>query len=170
MPAKHQKTTIHLDPEYTKDERLVIGQEIIDFIVKRTQEKNKDKNNNTFPDYSKEYVKSLDFKIAGKSKSDVNLTLSGDMLAAMQILNDRKGLVTIGFQNGTEENAKADGNIRGTYGQSRGSKKKARDFLGLTQKDLDTILKRFESLPEERRKAKIEAVLATMIERESDGV
>lgn len=114
---------------------------VIEHIVDRTQ-RGLDKDGRKFPGYSPEYVKSLDFKIAGKSKGDVNLTLSGDMLAAIDILQDKPGLIRIGFEKGSDENARADGNIRGTYGSDTPSRKKARDFLGLPDKVLEKLIGR----------------------------
>ena len=107
----------------------------------------KDKNGKPFPKYSKKsnysesYKKSLDFKIAGKSASKINLQLSGDMLAAITVLKYAKDSVEIGFEKGSEENARADGNIRGTYGQDAPNPRISRDFLGISEKELSKILK-----------------------------
>lgn len=103
-----------------------------------------DKDGAKFPGYSKEYMKSLDFKIAGKSKS-VDLQLSGDMLAAIKALKTTRNWVEIGFEKGSEENARADGNIRGTYGKSSPIPGKARDFLGISEKELVKIIKYVKS-------------------------
>jgi hypothetical protein len=138
MPAKWQRFTIDIPKGYSPAEREVIAEEIIDFIRERSA-KGLNKNNREFPGYSEEYEKSLNFKIAGKSKDKVDLTLSGDMLGALSLLSDSNGKIMIGFENGTEENAIADGNIRGTYGKSKPSSKK-RDFLGITKADLAKIL------------------------------
>lgn len=138
MPAKWQRFTVELPKGYTPAEREVIAEEIIDYIRERTQ-KGLNKTNRDMPGYSPEYVKSLDFKIAGKSKDDVNLTLSGDMLGALTLLSDANGKLLIGFENGTAENAKADGNIRGTYGKPKPVGPR-RDFLGITKADLMKIL------------------------------
>lgn len=137
MPAGWTRTRIELPPELSPQQREQVGKDIIDFIIDRTK-KGRNKLNRAFPGYSKSYIKSLDFKIAGKSPGRVNLTLSGDMLAALKVLSHKKGSVLIGFDNGTEENARAEGNILGTYGGSPTGKK--RDFLGITKKDLDVIL------------------------------
>jgi hypothetical protein len=144
MSTKHQKLTIQIPKAYSKSERELIGLDIIDKIVSRTQS-GIDKNGSRFLGYSKSYIDSLDFKVSGKSRGSVNLTLSGDMLASLKVLNDKKaGSITIGFDKGSEENARADGNIRGTYGSSRASASKARDFLGIQSKDLKEILSNFQ--------------------------
>lgn len=141
MATKHQKITIPLSDKYNEEERASIAQDVLDFIRDRTQDRNLDKKNRKFPKYSKEYINSTEFKAAGKSSSNVDLTLSESMLSEMDLLNTSKGQITIGFEKGTEENAKADGNIRGTYGKQRGNSSKARDFLGITGKDLKNILR-----------------------------
>jgi len=139
MPAKHQYIDVKIPKSLSKKERREIADLIVERIVDRTLD-GKDKRGKGFPGYSKEYIKSLDFNNAGKSASDVNLQLSGDMLAALTLLNETDGKLTIGFEDGSDENARADGNIRGTYGQERGNRKKARDFLGVSPKELKTII------------------------------
>lgn len=129
---------IEIPEELSPDQRIQLADDIIEYIVDRTK-KGADKRNRPFPGYSKSYIDSLDFKIAGKSRSRIDLTLSGEMLADLTLLSHRKGQLLIGFENGTESNAKADGNIRGTYGQSFSTGKK-RDFLGITKGDLFSIL------------------------------
>lgn len=138
MGAKWQRFTVEIPKGYSPAEREVIGEEILDFIRERTQ-KGLNKVNREFPGYSAEYEKSLNFKIAGKDKGKVDLTLSGDMLGALTVLSHANGKLLLGYENGTEENAIADGNIRGTYGKAKPSAKK-RDFLGITKADLAKIL------------------------------
>ncbi len=116
---------------------------IVERIVERTQQ-GKDKNGNPFPKYSNSYKESLDFKIAGKS-SKVDLQLSGDMLAELKLLKSTRNWVEVGFDRWSEENARADGNIRGTYGQKTPIKGKARDFLGITEKELMKIIQYVKS-------------------------
>lgn len=139
MSTKHQYLDIKLPKTLTKQERLEVADLVIERIVDRTL-KGKDKDGNPFPKYSKEYIKSLDFKNAGKSAGRVDLTLSGDMLAALTLLKDQEGKIKVGFEKGSEENGKADGNIRGTYGSDTPNKKKARPFLGISQQELKNIL------------------------------
>lgn len=150
MSTKWQRIDIPISKKYSPIEREAIATEIINFIRKRTQDDNLDKNNRKFASYSKAYTKSLDFKIARKSKGNINLTLSGDMLGALQVLGDKSGSIRIGFENGSQENARADGNIRGTYGQKSQTAPK-RDFLGLTRADLASILQRFPAGTKESR-------------------
>lgn len=145
MSARHQKVTIKIPRELDDDARAQLADDIIEYMRRRT-EKGLDKNNDRFPSYSKAYINSLEFKIGGKSPSKVNLTLSGDMLAALTLLEDAPGKLVIGFEKGSTENARADGNIRGTYGNDSPIKggKYARDFLGIAADDLEQILGVYE--------------------------
>lgn len=139
MSTKHQKVTFKIPKDLGDDERAALADDILETIRRRT-ERGIDKTGARFPRYSESYVKSLDFKIAGKSKSKIDLTLSGDMLAALEVLDSRPGAITIGFENGSSENARADGNIRGSYGGSPNSSK-ARDFLGIPPGELARLLR-----------------------------
>jgi hypothetical protein len=153
MPAKHQFVRIRIPAEYEEAERLAIGQEIITRIRERTA-RGIDKDGDKFKGYSEDYKKSLNFKIAGKSASEVNLRLSGEMLAELDLLAQAPGVIEIGYVAGSEANAKADGNIRGTYGQSR-STGKARNFLGVTPDELGSILSRYPQT--DRTESQLEA-------------
>lgn len=115
---------------------------ILDFIRDRVKDQNLDRDNKPLPKYSEAYIKSLNFKIAGKSPGDVNMTQSGDTLGAMTLLSHERGTLLLGFEKGSQENAIADGNIRGTYGNSKSTGKK-RPFLGLTERDLASIVQDF---------------------------
>jgi hypothetical protein len=84
-------------------------------------------------------MKSLDFANAGKS-GKVDLQLSGDMLAAMRLLRESKGEIVIGFDRGSPENAKAEGNILGSYG-GEPNRKRARDFLGIQPAKLRELIR-----------------------------
>lgn len=144
MATKWQKIKIDLSGYgLSPDQKDEVADLIIERIVSRTDQ-GKDKDGRRFPGYSKSYKESLDFKVAGKS-SKVDLQLSGDMLAALSVLDKTSRSVTIGFENGSEENAKADGNIRGTYGQSKPIPGKARDFLGISERELVKIVKFVQS-------------------------
>lgn len=119
----------------------MIAKEIIDFIKQRT-EKGLDKNNRKFSPYSKSYKKSLDFKLAGKS-SKVDLELTGEMLAEMDLLTERSGSITIGYEADNKDlNGKVEGNRKGTYGNKK-PVTKPRDFLGIHEDDLKKILRKY---------------------------
>ena len=136
-----QKVRVELPKDYGPLERRAIGERIIERIIKRTQS-GKDVNGDKFAPYSKSYRESKNFKIAGKSKR-VNLTLSEEMLNSIEVLRDRSGSVTVGFLPGdTRNNGKAEGNQKGTYGNSR-PVTRPRKFLGISQEELDKILEEF---------------------------
>lgn len=142
MATKWQRVRIQL-PTPVKDKEALaeIGDLIVERIVERTDQ-GKDKAGNAWrgeaAKYSEAYKKSLDFKIAGKG-SGVNLQLSGDMLAALRVLKSTSNWIEVGFDRGSDENAKADGNIRGTYGSDTPNPNKARDFLGMEGKELERL-------------------------------
>ena len=151
MPVKNDqwKATIQVDKRYSTRELESIASEIKDFIIERTQDKHLDKRNRQFAGYSDSYKHSLAFKVGGKSNA-VDLTLSGDMLAALDVLDTRPGVIEIGFEKGSTENAKAEGNILGTYGKDKQVAPK-RDFLGITKGDLNKILAKYPINDEDTR-------------------
>jgi len=130
-------------PNLTNNEKRAFGDALIRKIRERTA-KGIDANGNRFPGYTKEYKESLDFRIA-KSGSTVNLRLSGDMLTSLTVTDIGVSSITIGFDD-PEEEAKAAGNILGTYGQSRPSASKARPFVGLPQAVIDEVKEQFRRL------------------------
>ena len=142
-----QKFTATVSKKYSEEERVAIGIEMIDAIIERTKA-GKDKNNKSFKGaagrYSKGYIASLDFKLAGKSKSPVNLTLSGEMLNALTVLDTTDGEITIGIpENDDFNNKKAEGNITGSYGKPKGDSSKARDFMGMSKKGIKDITSKY---------------------------
>lgn len=166
---KYIQRVIPIPRQYRPDEREAIAFEILKYIRERTAE-GKDKNGNKFPGYSKTYIKSLEFKIAGKSKGDVNLRLSGDMMAAMDLIKSEPGKVVIGYRPGDPEAGRAEGNIRGTYGQSSGSTKKKRDFLGISPDVLkQEILSKFPLDDKEALKEQTKQTLEIIQATEEDG-
>jgi hypothetical protein len=140
-----QKAKIKIPDDLLPKEREELAFAILEHIRERTKAGTGIRENGrtyNFPGYSKSYQNSLDFKIAGKS-SDVDLTLSGDMLDAMDLLSHKKGEILIGFENGSEDNGKAEGNQLGSYGGSPNARK-ARRFLGVNKSELAEILRGFK--------------------------
>lgn len=143
--AKQQKIAVTIPKYYGPLERQAIAQDVIDFIVERTR-KGKAPDGSNFPGtYSKGYRGSLDYKIAGKPKSGrpIDLTLSGEMLDSLALLNHGKGALTIGYERGDPINGKVEGNRLGTYGSDTPKPKLARDFLGINKDDLKKILEKY---------------------------
>jgi len=134
---------IELPEKLKPNQRQAIAQEVIDFIVERTQKGQDvkgDKWSGSRGTYSPEYIKSLDFKIAGKSKKKVDLTLSSEMLNDLEIIKHAKGKIVIGYGRGNASRGKAEGNILGTYGQPDPIPGKSQPFLGITGKKLAEIV------------------------------
>lgn len=158
MAAIHQTLELELPEGFTLEEREAIAQEAIDFIAERTRE-GLDKNGRPWSGrkgrYSEEYEASLDFRIAGKTPGqEVDLTASGELLDGIELLENESRKVTIGYEEGSDLNAKADGNIRGTYGKQAPNKKVARPFLDISKEDLDAIIQKFE--PQRARRLRTE--------------
>lgn len=135
------KTEIIIPKDYSPDEREAIADEILNYIIERTK-KGQGKDGEKFPGYSKKYKDSLNFRIAGKSRSRVDLTLSGEMLDSLEVLKAPSGKVVLGYQKGSDMNGRAEGNILGSYG-GEPDKSKARDFLATSKEEVAKILKRF---------------------------
>ena len=81
-----------------------------------------------FPAYSEEYEEK-------KGSSHVDLEFMGDMLASIDIINLKDGIIGVS----DSQKGKAEGNILGTYGQGKPIKGKKRPFLGLTRQELNVI-------------------------------
>jgi len=109
---------------------------IIDFIQDRTA-RGKDISGDNFARYSASYKDSDDFDIAGKSDV-VNLELTGDTMASIELLSHEIGSVTIGFEAGTDENDKASWLASSDNGRSR-------TFLGINQNDLRLVLNNYRA-------------------------
>jgi hypothetical protein len=173
--ADDQFFWVSIPKGFSESELETIGEDVIDFIRERTAD-GKSWRNRAFAGYSDSYVKSLNFKIAGKSKNDVNLTQSGDMLGALEVLEIQDGRIKIGIDAGKfpQEAGKAEGNILGTYGQAKQVGPK-RDFLGITKGDLARIVDGFT--PEDAAAGKgardalknLSGEVVTSIDEEDDG-
>ena len=110
-----------------------------------------------FKGYSKSYKKSLDFKTVKKG-STVNLTMTEEMLGSLDLLTERNGSLTIGYEKGDEINGKVEGNRLGTYGNPK-PVTKPRDFLGLSQTALNNILRKYPTNNENIRAQNVELTL-----------
>lgn len=141
MPEKQQKIRITIPSDIDALGRKVLAQMIIDFIQDRTS-RGLDMNGDNFAPYSETYKDSKDFSVAGKSNT-VNLRLTGDTMASIELLTDITGSVTLGFAPGTSENDKA-----AWVSDSDGGP--ARRFLGISANDLNIVLGNFRAVnPEE---------------------
>ena len=126
------RTKIVIPKTIKPRDRELLGEAVVEFIRSRTLE-GKDKNNRKFAKYSKAYAERK-----GVSRDSVDLMFSGDMLDGIKLLNHKSGEITVGFDKDDELNGRAEGNIKGTYGQSV-PVTKPRDFLGITKGDLEGL-------------------------------
>jgi hypothetical protein len=85
--------------------------------------------------YSKMYAESPEFKAFGKSKNQVNMKLTGSMMASIDMISDSGSKIEIGIDN--EESAKA-------YNHMVGDTVPRRPFLGLTSDDIDSVANEFK--------------------------
>jgi len=140
MATKWQRVRIPIPPGLSPAEREVLADEVIRHITERSQDgkgfRQETGREFKFPIYTSDYAKRK-----GVSRGSVDLTLDADMLAAVSLLSHSPDSLLIGFENGTEENAKADGNTRGTYGKPRPIPGKARPFLGLQKQVLNELVR-----------------------------
>ena len=124
--------TAFINPAYDIDDRREIAKAIISFIKERTSE-GKGIGGKPFGSYSKNYVKQRDFEIAGKEAGTVNLTLTGDMLDSIQMLDITiAGRIVVGILEGSE----AD--------KAGWMAEKGYNFLGVSDDELELILSDFE--------------------------
>lgn len=138
MANKWTREKIILPKTLKPKERKQIAEVIINHIINRSAA-GLDRNDKKFPKYTKSYA---EFKGAGVS--DVDLILSGEMLEAIELVNDGSGFITIGYKDPSDELAsKVEGNRIGSYGGDP-NPKRARDFLGIDSDTLDTLISSYK--------------------------
>lgn len=135
-----------LDSDISGDTVLVreIGQAIIDYMEERVDSGKGLNGVKLKSPYSKAYSESLDFKAAGKSPTDVNMKLSGDMMASIDIISEDGATIEIGIDD-SDQAIKAYGNQTGFEGHPtiKGPK---RPFFGVSVDELKTkILPKFQA-------------------------
>jgi hypothetical protein len=79
-----------------------LGQAIIDYMDKRVSEGLGLGRKPLKAPYSESYSKSLAFKLAGKSRNDINMRLSGDMKRDVDLLEEDGSKITYGLEDPTE--------------------------------------------------------------------
>ncbi len=115
--------------------RAAYGKRIVDRIIERTLD-GIDRNGVRFTAYSKTYRDSDVFKIYQKNPGEVNLKLTGEMLASLK--TGGNGPILRVDLIGSENKAKAHGHVNGI--RTRGGGKVKRDFLGLPDEELESIM------------------------------
>jgi phage gpG-like protein len=122
--------------DISADELLVnrIGQAIIDYMDERVDDGKGLGEVKLKSPYSDSYAESLDFKAAGKSKSDVNMKLSGDMMGSIDLLKVDGSKLTIGIDD-PDQAIKAYGHQTGFEGHPH-IKGPKRPFFGVTPDEI----------------------------------
>ena len=148
MPKNVVSSTMKISRKLSRNERLVVADEVLKYIKERTK-RGHGKNDRPWKgaranEYSKGYKDSLAF-MQKLSKGKVNLELSGDMLTALET-KQRNGEIKVHIPFSEEEWGPAKGNILGSYGRKPDSSK-ARNFLELGRKDQEEIMRRFKNTP-----------------------
>jgi hypothetical protein len=134
-------TLISIPTSFNATQREAIGIDIINRIVERT-EAGLDVNGNPFAPYKQSYKQTLEYKIGHGNSSKVNLTLTGELLGSLSIISHGAGFIKLGFDDSSaSEKAKW---IQSPTGQKAG-KQTPRKFLGISEKDLNKILAKYES-------------------------
>jgi hypothetical protein len=130
-----------LGVDLSGDETLAaeIGQDIVQFIQDRAESGKGIGGKVLRSPYSKPYSKTTEFELAGKSISDVNMRLTGDMLGSIEVLDFDGSVLTVGIEN--DQAPKAHGHMTGKNGESPNMK---REFFGLTQSELKDILANYD--------------------------
>jgi hypothetical protein len=122
--------------DISSDEVLVnrIGQAIIDYMENRVSDGRGLDNVKLKSPYSDSYADSLNFKAAGKTKNNVNMKLSGDMLGSIDLLKVDGSKLTIGIED-PDQAIKAYGHQTGFEGHPflKGPK---RPFFGVSTEEL----------------------------------
>ena len=132
MIEPSQSFVVSVPSSFDLRQRNNVGRDVVALVRSRTR-KGLSINNVPFSilkPYSKEYVKSLDFKNAGKT-SKVDLTLTGEMLNLLTVLGTGSGWVKIGFDDRDENNKASWNRIHG------------RRFMGIADSDLRVIIDRY---------------------------
>jgi hypothetical protein len=83
--------------------------------------------------YSKAYQDSIEFKAFGKSKSEVNMTLTGDMLGLMDITKQEGNKITIGWND--------EDQIPKAYNHIVGDTVPSRPFFGISISEMKGIVR-----------------------------
>jgi hypothetical protein len=141
------KEMFGVDVSDSPEVKRAIAQAIIDVILERTENGlAKGGKRSLKAPYSDEYAASLPFKANGKSKGKVNMTLNGDMLGLLDMIDETPNTITIGWVD-EKENLKA-------YNHNVGDTVPKRDFFGLTKGEIKEITQRFKSEVQEYKEEK----------------
>lgn len=143
-------------------QKKLLGKELLRSIRRRTR-RGKDKNGEDFEPYSKSYANSSLFKKYGKNKDEVNLMLTKDLMYYMKVIEIGENYIELGWDD-KELRKRATHMIEG---EGRYNVPK-RDFLGLSDTEINTVLANFE--PErETEQSRLLKYISLAIRGDSDG-
>lgn len=128
--------------------KQAIGQAIIDRIVERTESGKSVNGGNLKSPYSESYVNSKKFKIYGKSKNDINMTLTGQTLNSIDIEDSTGNAVKISV---------AESKAPQSYNQNVGDTQPKRAWFGVSKSELNEIKRDFKSEIESVKEQKEES-------------
>lgn len=125
-----------------------IGQRIINTMIEKSNNLVDWQGKRFISPYSESYSKSADFKSAGKSRNQVNLELSGDMLASIDIIDLNRSKIKIGIDNDTAP--RAMGHTTGFKGHPTiPNGKYKRDFMGISKAEVEEISREYIDILDE---------------------
>lgn len=132
-----------------------IAQAIIDRIIART-ESGQSVDGGKLKKYSKDYIASPEFKAFNKSAEHVDMTLTGQMLGTLDVLDTRGDTIRIGWEDAVE-NAKA-------YNHNVGDTVTKRAFFGITDDELQDIKSEFEDKLDDKLQSPRRSTVAKLLE------
>jgi hypothetical protein len=119
--------------------REIIGERIIEYIRDRTESgegvkfglSGKGTPVKLKSPYSQAYVKSPDFKAFGKSRNQVNMRLTGDMLELMDVTKQTANTITIGWNDKSQ--------VPKAYNHIEGDTVPSRPFFGVSKTEVKEL-------------------------------
>lgn len=117
------------DPLLGAQDREILADQIIQRITGRT-ERGLDIDNSRFTGYSRSYREELR-KIG--ARSNVDLTLTGEMLASIELLDHGPGFIEVGISPGTYASRKA------RWNQGGNSNIPSRPFMGIRDSEAKSL-------------------------------
>lgn len=124
--------------QYAPEVKESIAQDIIDLILGRTEQGYDRDYKKLKSPYSDSYAKSLAFKVAGKSKNEVNMKLFGDMLGSLDLIKETRTKITIGFRDQDQ--------IPKAYNHNVGDTLPKRPFFGVSNSDIEEIVEPYKDM------------------------
>lgn len=123
-----------------RDVREAFFQLAVDKMESRLDD-GRDVNGKLFVGYSKDYIDSLAFNAFNKRKNDVDMKLTGDMRASVDILDQNSSKIKIGVSE--DQAAKA-------FNHMTGDTVPRREWFGWKDAELKSIANEFKPLRDER--------------------